>query len=638
MRPSISRREFVQYVAMSGTGLLGALYMPGYLNLNGPATTGLYQLSDQLLSEWSAAILSLQVKDKSRTDEYGGIISPDTGKIPGRCGDTLYPLFCMAEKTGDSKYMDAGYMVYNWMEAHVSDTSDGAWLNENQKNSWKGITVFTTIAICETLKNHHKIIDPHFHDVLMKRVLKAADYIYNNFTIDYGNINYPIAASYALSLAGILLDAPRFKEKGRALAQQALGFISKTDKLLFGEGQPYYQSSRKGCLPVDLGYNAEESLPALVQYGLLVKDEAVLEAVTASMQAHMQFMLPDGAWDNSWGTRIYKWTYWGSRTSDGCQTAYALMKDRDPRFYTVALKNLQLLKACTVKGLLQGGPHLNTHGITPNVHHTFCHMKALANIINYADKSYAPDIDHIQIPRETVKGIRFFSDIQTWLIATGQYRATVTGYDREYKDFKNGHPTGGALSLLWHKKTGPLLVASMNEYQLYEKDNMQADTDPLSMPLTARIELKTENNVYTNISDLGAQVNVKEEKDQVMAVVTASLVNGKQEHPPGGAIKCHVSYLFTKTAITLHFNCDATEAAGELRIIVPVICRSDEKIVAEGNTIKIQKPGAVVKVSASKPLVQLPTTTGRLFNFVPGMEAIPLAVPGNSATVVIEVM
>ncbi|MEO5591451.1 MAG: hypothetical protein ABIR15_19410 [Chitinophagaceae bacterium] len=636
MHSFISRKKFVHTMAMGGTGFLGALYLPRFINSNGQTPAGLYALSNELLKEWADTILKLQATDKLKKNEYGGIISPDTGKIPGRCGDALYPLFCMAENTGDSKYMDAAHMVYEWMESHVSDTTDGAWLNEQQKNSWKGITVFTTIAICETLKNHHKIIDPVFREILMNRVLKAANYIYNNFTIDYGNINYPVSASYALMLAGVLLDMPRFKEKGSALARQALGFISATDKLLFGEGQPYYQISKKGCVPVDLGYNVEESLPALVQYGLLAKDEAVLAAVTASMQAHMQFMLPDGAWDNSWGTRIYKWTYWGSRTSDGCQTAYALMKDRDPRFYKVALKNLQLLKACTFNGLLQGGPHLEAHGIVPNVHHTFCHMKALANIINYGDKKNSPDIDHIQLPRETVKGIRFFSDIQTWLLATGKYRATITGYDREYKDFKNGHATGGAISLLWHLATGPILVASMNEYQLFEKDNMQADTDPLSMPLTPRIELKTKTGVYSNICDLSAQVTVKEQNGQVMVAVTGRLVNGKQEDPPGGAIICNLSYLFTKTKITLQFKCDA-KATEEIRVVVPVVCKSGEKFTVKGNTVKIQKAGAGVTVSADKKMILLPTTTGRVFNFVPGMEAIPLAVLGHSATFVIEV-
>ncbi len=630
MPSSITRKDFLRTVAVGAAGL----YMPAHLDAHWQPPNELYHLSSSLLDEWSAAVLRLQVTDKLNADQYGGIVSPDTGKVPGRCGDSIYPFFCMAQQTGHQQYIDAAQRVYQWMETHVSDT-DGAWLNEPQKNSWKGITVFTTIAICETLQNHHKIIPPAFYDVLVNRVRKSAAYIYDNFTIDYGNINYPISGAYALALAGHLLDVPKWKDKGKVLAQQSLNFISKKDKLIFGEGQPYYQLSQKGCLPVDLGYNVEESLPALVQYGLLVNDKELLEKITESMQAHMEFMLPDGAWDNSWGTRNYKWTYWGSRTSDGCQTAYALMKDRDPRFYTAALKNLQLLKTCTIDGLLQGGPHLRSHGIATNVHHTFCHMKALANGLNYTDNAPLSIHQKAALPREKTKGVRFFSDIQTWLVASGAWRATITGYDMEYKDFKNGHPTGGAISLLWHEKVGAILVASMNAYQLFEKDNMQADTDPASMPLTPRIEIKTDTGLYTSNSDLSAVVSVKEENNSVLVNVSGHLVNGNQENPSRGAVSYQLQYLFTTEKIVLNFACQAN--GEKVRIVMPVICRTDEKVDIAGNIVRIHKAGAVVQVGCDQPLQELPSATGRIFNFVPGVEAVPLGITGNTASFVIEV-
>lgn len=628
MSASISRKEFVRTVTMGGAAACIGWQLPHHAFGFAQTPNELYTLSSSLLNEWGAAILKLQVTDKSNALQYGGIISPDNGTVPGRCADALYPFFCLAERTGNHRYADAAQLVYQWMEAHVSD-SDGAWLNEPKTNSWKGITVFTTIAICETLKHHHKIMPPVFKTELENRVRKSGEYIFNHFNIDYGNINYPISGAYALALAGTLLDIPKWREKGKALAQQGLGFISKKDKLLFGEGQPYYQTSPKGCLPVDLGYNVEESLPALVQYGLLVKDEKLLKAVTSSMQAHLQFMLPDGAWDNSWGTRIYKWTYWGSRTSDGCQTAYALMKDRDHRFYTAALKNLQLLKACTFDGLLHGGPHVRSHGITPNVHHTFCHMKALANVLNYGNDKAGKSIGQNNLPRETATGLRFFSDIQTWLVAEGGWRATVTGYDREYKDFKNGHPTGGALSLLWHAAAGPVLVASMNEYQLFEKDNMQVDTDPLSVPLTPRIEIKTATNVFASISDLSARVNVQEENNSILVTVSGHLVNAAQQHPAGGPVAFNLEYLFTGEVIRLKFNCDA--AGKETRVVLPVVCTSNETMNITGNTLTLKKAKAILKVSANQPLQQLPSVAGRVFNFVPGMEAVPLAVFNRAA-------
>ncbi|HTL06939.1 MAG TPA: hypothetical protein VL307_01735, partial [Chitinophagaceae bacterium] len=318
MAGQLSRKHFIETMGMGAAGLLIA---PSFTRMAQQPLAGanpLLQLSRELLGGWTAAILSLQVTNKNDSAKYGGIASPDTGQVPGRCADAIYPLFYMAQQTGNHHYIDAAMLLYQWMENHVSDT-DGAWLNEPQKNAWKGITVFTCTALCETLQHHAGIMEPSFRQVLLARIKKAGQYIYDHFTIDYGNINYPISATYALALAGQLLEEPSFIEKGKALAQQALLFIAPKDKLIFGEGQPYYERSAKGCLPVDLGYNVEESIPALVHYGLLMKDDALLQAVTESMQAHMSFMLPDGAWDNSWGTRNYKWTYWGSRTTDGCQ-------------------------------------------------------------------------------------------------------------------------------------------------------------------------------------------------------------------------------------------------------------------------------------------------------------------------------
>lgn len=119
-----------------------------------------------------------------------------------------------------------------------------------------------------------------------------------------------------------------------------------------------------------MGYNVEETIPSLVGYALVTGDKEALDIMEKTMKVHIEFMLPDGAWDNSWGTRNFKWTYWGSRTSDGCQAGFAALADRDSRFYTAALKNLELLSACTHGGLLYGGPHFRSHGQPPCIHHT----------------------------------------------------------------------------------------------------------------------------------------------------------------------------------------------------------------------------------------------------------------------------
>ncbi|SEP40550.1 hypothetical protein [Niastella yeongjuensis] len=630
----VSRRKFIITTATGGVGLalgninrLAAAAASPFL-----AGDDLYALSTSLSASWASTLLNLQIKDKNQGADYGGIRCPNTQRIYGRIGDTIYPFMNMARRTGDSRYLDGAALLFRWIETNVSQP-DGSWQNEiNDK--WKGITAFTVIALGEALRFHGDLMDPAFKSAINDRLVKAGEYIHTNFNIDYGNINYPISGAYALSLLGTIQDNPKFKEKGKTLAQQAMKFFSRNNHFIYGEGTPYYEASKKGCFSVDLGYNVEESLPNLVLYGLLNKEEELLGMVTSSLQTHLEFMLPDGGWDNSWGTRNYKWTYWGSRTSDGCQPAYALLADRDPRFYRAAVKNTQLLQQCTVNGLLMGGPHYNTHNVPVSVHHTFCHIKALATILDHERPTVKQEA--IQLPRENTYGLRFFEDIQTWLIATGKFRATVTGYDREYKAMHNGHASGGALTMLWHEQTGPLLVASMNSYRLVEAGNMQANPDPHTMTLTPRMELNSNGVLYMNISCLDATVTAKQTGDTIIIQTSSRLVDQDQNDPPLGPVYCQAEYIFTPKKITCTLRCDKAPAAyqNSIRMVVPVIAASTEKVQTIGkNKIAIQKNKAVVTINAGQPLTRLETTGERFFNFVPGLEAIPLAILEQKGTI-----
>ncbi|MBS1661863.1 MAG: hypothetical protein JST68_12525 [Bacteroidetes bacterium] len=678
MSKPLSRRNFILTTAAGALGLSATRLNAGAATAALPAASAqtaeaaaiaqaatdaaeLHTLSLSLSETWAKKLLSLQVLDSARP-EYGGILCPSYHIVHGRIGDTIYPFLHMARRTGDHRYIDASVLLFRWMESHVSQP-DGSWLNE-PRDSWKGTTIFATIALCEALRYHGDLLEPAFKKEIQARLQKAGDFIYNTVTIDYGNINYPISASYALSLLGTLEDQPKYKEKARNLAHQALGFFTKNDHFIFGEGTPYYEPSKRGCFSVDLGYNVEESLPSLTLYGILNQDEELLAMVTRSLQTHMEFMLPDGGWDNSWGTRNYKWTWWGSRTSDGCQPAYALLANRDSRFTRVALKNTQLFERCTIDGILYGGPHYASHHIPPSIHHTFTHIKALTTILDHQPEAgatpsnaapgsgatpanVAPGVSRpavaaasaktataaLLLPREAPHSPRFFPDIQTWLLSTGGYRATITAYDREYKAMHNGHATGGALSLLWHEQTGPIFVASMTAYQLVEAGNMQKDTDPHSMSLTPRMEYTTDGVTYTNIADLESKVTVEEKHDRTIVRTESRLVDKDQHEPAQGTIRCQITYTFTPKNIRLSFHHNSTPQASDIRIVLPVISASGESFTTQGDkTIHIKKQNATLTIRANQPLQQLPTTDGRIFNFVPGFEAIPLAIqPAQAA-------
>lgn len=638
MSQHLNRRNFIRTSAIATAGIAGAWQLADGFALPPAPGSELYRLCQSLTSQWGKQLLGMQITDKQRVDDYGGIWCPADKAVHGRVGDAIYPFFYLAAQTKDSRYMDAALLLYRWIERRVSQP-DGSWLNEPQKGSWQGITVFASIALGETLKHHGAIMDGAFKSELSARLKKAGEYIYKTFNIDYGNINYPISASYGLSLLGEVLDEPKFTVKGRELAQQALKFFTLKDKLFKGEGDPYYEASKKGCFSVDLGYNVEESLPALVQYGLLTKDEEMLQAVTQSMQAHMEFMLPDGGWDNSWGTRNYKWTYYGSRTTDGCQPAYALLADRDPRFYKAALLNTRLMQRTTVNGLLQGGPHFAAHNVPVCVHHTFTHIKGLVSVLEHGDHYKQLDAPRTQtlLPREKIYGVREFSDIQTWLISKGNFRATITGYDRDYKHTKNGHTTGGAITLLWHKTTGPILCASMNEYQMVEAGNQQVETDPHAMPLTPRIELRNGTPLYMNISDHIAVITVADLGEKLVVKTQSKLVDRDQKDPAGGIVNCEMNYEFTAGKVTLHFKHDGDSS---VKIIVPFVARGTDKLnILNSKTFTVKRElGGLVKVSSSQPLVTMPTTNGRIFNFVPGLEAVPFAIEQNEVTMEISVV
>jgi hypothetical protein len=636
---TLSRRDFIKTTAIGTAGLISAAtFTDSFALVPSPVQADLYTLSEQLLRQWAKGLLGLQVMDKTDVNNYGGIYCPANKTVHGRVGDAIYPFYYLAEKTKDSRYIDSATLLYRWMDKRVSQP-DGSWLNEPVKGSWKGTTVFSSIALAETLKNHGSIMDNQFKTELTDRLKKAADYIYNNFSMEYGNINYPVTASYALSLIGTLLDIPKYKAKGREFAHAALNYITLKDGFLYGEGGPNSKASPKGCFSVDLGYNVEESLPSLVLYGLLNKDQEVLDAVTRCLHTHLEFMLPDGGWDNSWGTRNYKWTYWGSRTSDGSQAAFALMADRDPRFYKAALKNTQLLKECTKDDLLRGGPHNVSHQVPVCVHHTFCHIKALTTILEHQHVSPKVNPNNVQLPREVAYGVRSFSDIQTWLIAKGKYRATVTGYDREYKETTNGHASGGAMTMLWHEKTGTIFTGSMNEYQLFEADNMQPDIDPLSMPLTPRIELRTGSFVFMNINDLSAQIETENANGQLIIKTQSKLVDKNQQNPASGLLNCRIDYQFTDKKITIKFHFDKSVHDGQVKIILPVISKSTEKFTLADKLIRINKDASTLQISSSSKLTLLPTTTkNRVFNFVPGLEAIPLSIDQNEITIIVEVI
>jgi hypothetical protein len=620
---TMRRRNFVKNIGVGS--LILSTPFSGLLSACGKTEIGLneFQLMvKDLLTDWCEGMIRHQIIEPENPERHGALACPSCDHIHGRCMDAVYPFLCMADSTGDTKFLDAAILVMQWAENNVSQ-EDGSWTVIPNPKSWKGISVFGAIALGEALHYHGHVLSETIRQRWTERLRKAADYVLANFSIDFTNVNYGFTAVYGLHLFGKILDEQKYTDRSHNLAKEVKNYFTEPNNLLWGEAKPIGKKSAKGLPGVDLGYNVEESLNSVVLYALEENDTEMLDLLEKSLAGHAEFMLPDGAWDNTWGTRHNKWSYWGSRTTDGCQMGYGMMADRNPVFGRVAFQSTQLLKDCTGDGLLHGGPHYISHGIKPCIHHTFAHAKPLAALLD-AGKNL-PSIDSKSaLPCEIEYGVKEFPEISTWLVSNKSWRATITSYDALYVENRPvQQATGGALSILYHKKIGLLFAASMAKYLIVEANNQQL-YEGEEFALTPRIEVTNEKGWFTNLYDLEAKVQCSESDNEIHFEVETRIQNENREKLSGENSDFKLNYSFSEDFIEIVAQ-PFSNNKSEVFLVLPVASVNSEKVVQPSlNRIEIFKPHGTVILESNVPLSIKPTEKGRVFNLVPGLEALPV--------------
>jgi hypothetical protein len=594
-------------------------------------------LFTELLNDWGAGLLRMQIQAPGDSTRHGALACPACSFIHGRCLDALYPFLHVARTTGDTRYVAAAQGVYNWAELNVS-RPDGSWTVISDPTSWNGVSIFGAIALADALRYHGDLLDAATRLAWTERLRRVARYIHGTMTIGLTNINYPATATHGLYLFGTMLDEPAYCHRARELAREVMPFFTAPNALLSGEAKPATARSARLLPGVDLGYNVEESLVALALYARDSGDRECEEAVVSAWRGHLAFMLPDGGWDNSWGSRQAKWSYWGSRTSAGCQPGLAVLADRDPAFATAAIRNTELMRACTRDGLLYGGPHYAAAGAPPCVHHTFTHAKAVAAVLDRGGL-----IDDLAatapLPRATADGVHAVPELAVWLIARGPWRATVSAYDFLYRK-DTCAATGGTLGILWHERVGPVFAASMSHYVRTEANNMQDDPAGRDDPLTPRVETWRDGVRFSQMHDLAPSVTVTESAGAIAVEVLTRLTNQAQQDPVDGAVHCRVSYRVGREAVVIRAALAVPPAAGAapVRLVLPVIARPGEAAdkAAGGQRWRVARAGGnlLVESRAGLAIGDAPER-GWIFNLTPGFAAVPLvlAVPADGSPV-----
>lgn len=580
------------------------------------------KVCEDLLHNWCEKLLTLQITDKKEEGLYGGILCPACARVHGRCFDAVYPFLYMADVYQDLRFLNAAKLLFDWAEGVVS-RPDGSYVNETDSD-WKGITVFSAIQLAEALKYHGQILDRDTHSKWMERLSKAAEFLSSCEALNTNNINYRITNALAMQYSSELLGRPEYAVLAQKNVKAALDYLSP-DGLLFGEGVPSGGRTARGCRAVDIGYNVEESLPALASYARMTGDQQAEDEAVRALSAQLLFMLPDGGWDNSFGTRNFKWTYWGSRTSDGSAFGYLLMADRNPAFAAAALRSLLLQQECTHDGLLHGGPHYHRIGERPCVHHTFTHAKVLANIL---DHGLSIPEDTPPLPRSLAEGVRHLADIDTYLINRRGMLATITASDWEY--LPGGHASGGNLSLLWQPAAGPVLCASMSQYQMKEPGNMQLPRFEHHECLSPSLEYMEDGRRCTSLYDFGATMEYHPYPDGDSICVQGQLVDIRHDSPKQ-PMTHHTRYLFGDDQVTVEVWLNRPGAV----YVCPIISEDGEPASFDGSRLTIMKKNAVVTLTAVRGSLSLPWGFDRCYNLTAGFQAIKAVITPADAELVL---
>lgn len=578
--------------------------------------------AEALLRRWCDAVVRHQVSGTGDAFVDGGVICPACCFEHGRIADAVFPLVYLWTRTGERRYLDAAERMFDWTEANMV-AHDGANFND-VKHYWRGITVFSQISLGKTLALFGDQLPPATRTKWTDRFKVQTEFLERFFADGLGtaNINYPVAFCEAMAVAHKVLGGERYLEKARAM-YALLRPLFLPEGLLAGEGHPSTGVSPRGCRPVDLGYNFEESLPSLCHYAELVGDAEIAREADRMVAAHLEFLLPDGGLDNSMGSRSCKWSYWGSRTSDGMLPALAHYAKRGGKGGVRAIdRHLGLLARCTsADGMLYGGLFYREAGEPPCIHHTFAHAKALAELLLVSPPEKSADEP---LPREAAYGRRRFDCNDTDLAAVGPWRASFSANDY-YSNPRGVDVGGGSLTLLWHRDLGLVAAATMSDWNYVEPANFQ---DQRRYDRVASATPRIESGDFSSVRDREAKVEGSFADGTFKYLSKGRLTDAKK----GKSAPFDLEYRLSETGLSVK-----AKAEGKFRYLFPVVTPVDD-VKVEGRVALVGRGGGkAIRLSANREIRLEKSPRGNLsFTPIAGLLTAALSIESDGEPVTAE--
>ena len=556
----------------------------------------------RLLKTWCDALLETQITEKSAGNMYGGLFCRACGYVHGRISDSIYPFIALYAHTGEEKYLLCAEKMFDWTQKNVRKNT-GYNVNDTFL-CWHGVTEFYLIALGETILDYGEKLP---HDTLLKwkdDFVKTAVQVENDklYIMNPGSglaVNYGVAYLTAMAVAYKVTGEEHYKNSAKAQEENVLGYITENG-WLFGEGGGKI-TTPKGFHNIDAGYNFEESVANIALYAHLMQNQVFTDVAVNMLRELSKLMLENGAFDNTWGSRAIKWTYYGSRTTDGVYTACALLQKYDATFALMAQKSVGLMEKLTYNGLLAGGAMYDSADMLPCAHHALTHAKSIAHVFKY------PITDTTE-PIKTDK-IYNIDDAGVIIVNEGNFRATFINNDLALA----AHPeiTGGTLSLLHHKKAGTILVSNGFKFELSEPTNMQIGPDLDGICQTLRIQSGSQTSMLCK--DAQVCINTDDGVKYISKgkLTTLSGITGKEYS---------IKYTLLSDELNINVCCE-----GENELYIPIVALPEAKIELNDRVCKIKTDTAEIVVTSDAPLeMQQGFYKNRIFNPTGGFCTLPL--------------
>lgn len=583
-----------------------------------------------LLDRWCDGLVAHQLSYPNDRGLDGAMVCSACAYLHGRIGDTVYPFVVQWDRTGDAKYLTAARRAIGWCEANTL-CSDGSYMND-LKTPWNYITVFSQIAIGKTLREYGDRLPSDFRGQLEAIYARQSKWLYECFRLPQTalrvEVNYWGNQAEAMAEAGASLGEHEYTEEARRIVATRLKRLFTEDGMLMGEVVPSdHRSDIRGLAAVDLGYNLEETLPAILSAAEVLKDQELESLAVSSAKAHLEFLLPDGGIDDTAGSRGYKWTYMGSRTTDGVLPLLAKLERRGVRWARRAAEKVIDLHAkhTGADGLLYGGLYYRDASEPACLHQTFTHVKGLAEYLSLTRESKRPESTE-PLPRERTGRIVRCSSMGAELAAVGPWRATFSVSDAYVlkRDPRRLSVGGGSPTLLWHERAGLMLAATQAEFFFLEGTNQQETRHERDI-LSATPRLETADG-FTNVQDF----SVTNRSDFSNGIYTYSIrgeltsIKGERGAP------FEITYRLAGEGLSV-----AARAGAPCRYYLPVVGGKDTEIVVDGQSATVRRGASAFVLTASAPLKIRRTERGdRSFTTIGGLMTEHLYVelePGNEA-------